>query len=73
MIFKRLCKLEQYVHLSVCRHTNCLQPKKAVKEIARGINKQIYTSEGKVFLVACMNILKVNSVKTMYMVMASGQ
>jgi hypothetical protein len=46
---------------------------KAVKEIARRIKKQIYTSEGKFFLVACMNFLKANSVKTKYMVMARGQ
>jgi len=49
------------------------QIEKAVKEIARPINKQICTSKGKLFLVACMNILKVNSVKTRHMFMARGQ
>jgi len=46
---------------------------KAVKEIAHRINKQIYTSEGKIFLVACINILKVNSVKAKYMIMTRSQ
>jgi hypothetical protein len=46
---------------------------KPVKEIARRINKQVYTSEGKFFLVACMNFPKVNSMKTKYMVMARGR
>jgi hypothetical protein len=46
---------------------------KAAKEIERWINKQIYTSEGKSFLIACTNILKIDSVKTKYMVMARDQ
>jgi hypothetical protein len=46
---------------------------KAFKERARRNKKQIYYSEGKLFLVACINILKVYSVKTKYILMARGQ
>jgi len=46
---------------------------KAVKEIERWVKKQIYTSEGKFFMVTCTNFLKVDSVKTKYMDMGRDQ